>query len=107
MTPLRTKWGKRGSLGFHLYLKEPKLVKKWLFSPERLRDSIGNHMGQKGDPWLFLLYQKDPKSVKKWLIYDNCPIKRLCDSIENNMEQKGNTWVFVCTKMIQNWSRNG
>ena len=53
--PLRTTWKKGGSLGFHLYQKDPKSVKKWLsyghFHPERLRGSIENHMKQKKILW--------------------------------------------------------
>ena len=59
--PLRTTWDKRGSLGVHLYQKDPKSVQKWLiycyfsterlsygFLPtERLRNSIENYMEQK------------------------------------------------------------
>ena len=86
MTPLRTKWGKRGSLGVHLYLKEPKLVKKWLFSPERLRDSIGTTWDKRGSLGVHL-YQKDPKSVNKWLSYDTFSIKRMCDSIKIHIQR--------------------
>ena len=50
--PLRTKWDRRASLRIDLCHKDPKSVKKWLrygyFPTERLRDSIENHMGQKG-----------------------------------------------------------
>ena len=50
--PLKTKWDKRGPLGVHLKAKDPKSVKKWpsygYLPTERLRDSIENHMRQKG-----------------------------------------------------------
>ena len=53
---------KEASLGVHLYLKDPKSVQKWLiccyFPTERLRDSIENHMGQKGDPWVLICTKK-------------------------------------------------
>ena len=53
--PLSTTWDKVESFGVHLYQKDPKSAKKWLsychFLPERLRDSIGKHMGQKGILW--------------------------------------------------------
>ena len=48
---LKTTWDKRASLGVDWCQKDSKLVKKWLsygyFPPERLRDSIENHLGQK------------------------------------------------------------
>ena len=50
--PLRTTWDIGGSLGVDMYQKDKKSVKKWLsygyFPPERLWNSIGNQMGQKG-----------------------------------------------------------
>ena len=58
MILVRTIYYKWGSLGVHQYQKDPKSVKKWLsygfFPTERLRDSIENHMEQKGDPWVFI-----------------------------------------------------
>ena len=60
----------------------------WQFPPERLCDSIENHMWQKGSLGVHL-YQKYPKSVKKWLSYGYIPTERLSDSIENPMGQKG------------------
>ena len=53
--PLRSTWDKTGSFGVHLFQKDTKSAKEWLsywnFLPERLRDSIGKHMGQKGILW--------------------------------------------------------
>ena len=55
MIPFRTTWGKRGSLGVISYQKDLKSVKKWLSYGKRLRDSIENHMGQKGILWCSLV----------------------------------------------------
>ena len=58
MIPLRTIWDKRGSLGIYFYQKDQQSVNKWLsygnFSPERLRDSIENHIGKKASGCSFV-----------------------------------------------------
>ena len=53
------------------------------------------------------LYQKDSKSVKKWLSYGHFPP---CEVVWFHWEPhgtKGEPLVFICTKKIQNRSRNG
>ena len=64
MISLGSKWDKRGYFGVNLYQKDPKFVKKWLsyghFLPERLRDSIGRQIVQKGILWCSFA----PKSSK-------------------------------------------
>ena len=86
--PLRTTWDKKVSLGVHWYQKDPKSIKKWLiygyFPNEKLRDSIENHMGQKG-PFGVHLCHKDPKSIKIQLSYGYFTTERLRDSIENHI----------------------
>ena len=81
-------------MGVHLYQKYPKSVKKWLsygyFPTERLRDSIENHLGQKG----MLGHSFVPKISK--IGQDLTELlsffpERLRDSIENHMGQK---WII-------------
>ena len=102
MIPIRTICDKRGSFGVHLFKKDPKLVTKWLnyghFLPERLRDSIENHIGQKRESFGVHLYQKDPKSAKKWLSYGHFLPERLRDSIGKHMGQKGILWCSFVPK---------
>ena len=59
------------------------------------RGSFGVHM-----------YQKDQKSGKKWLSYGHFLTERLRDSTEKHIGQNGDPLVFICTKKIQNRSRN-
>ena len=61
--------GKKGNpFVVYLYQKDPKSVKKWLsyghFHPERLRDSIENHMEQKGVLW-FSFVPKGSKIIQE------------------------------------------
>ena len=94
MISLRTRWDQREYLGVHLCLKDPKSVKKWLsygyFPTDSLRDSIENHIGQKG----MLGCSFVPKISKigqdlaeLWPFYP----ERLRDSIENHMDKK---WII-------------
>ena len=94
MIPLRTKWDIRASLRIDLCHKDPKSVKKWLsyghFPTEGLRDSIENHLGQKG----MLGHSFVPKISK--IGQDLTELlsffpERLRDSIENHMGQK---WII-------------
>ena len=50
LIPSRTTLDKRGSFSVHLTRFEigQEMAQLWYFSPERLRDSIANHMGQRG-----------------------------------------------------------
>ena len=94
MISLRITWDQRGSSGVHFCQKDPKSVKKWLsygyFPTERLRDSIENHLGQKG----MLGHSFVPKISKigqdltELLSFSP---ERLRDSIENHMGQK---WII-------------
>ena len=95
-----------------------EVAKYFHFFPERLRDSIEEHMGQKGIFWCSFV-PKYPKLVKKWPTYGNLRQKcilwwsfvperskigqeiaelglfspeRLRDSIEKHMGQKGFLW---------------
>ena len=97
--PVRTIWVKRGSLCVHLYRKDPKLPQRGWVIPMRTTLDKSGSLGVN-------LYQNDPKSVKKWLSNCHFTTKRLGDSIENHLGQKVDPWVFICTKNIQNQSRN-
>ena len=59
MIKLRSTRDNRGYFGIHLYLKHPKLVKKWLrygqFPSKTLHDYIENHLGQEGVLWYSFL----------------------------------------------------
>ena len=94
MIQLRTSWDKRGSLGIDLYQQYKELVNKWLgygnFPPERLCDSIQNHMRQKG--MLGCLFVPKISKIGQdlaelWPFYP----ERLRDSIENHMDKK---WII-------------
>ena len=52
------------------------------------------------------LYQKEPKSVKKLLSEGHFPWEVAWFHWEAH-RTKGHPLVFICTKKIQNWSRNG
>ena len=107
---LRTTRDKTGSFGADLYQKDPKSVKKCPsnghFLPERLRDSIENHMGPRG----ILLCSFLPKGSKTsqeiaelWLFSH----KEVAWYNWEPHGTKGDPWVFICAKKIQNQSRNG
>ena len=60
------------------------MAELWQFTPARLCDSIENHMGQKGDPWVFILPKRSKigqKMAELWQFYP----ARLHDSIEDHM----------------------
>ena len=102
MIPLRTTWDKRKSFLVHLYQKDLKSVRKWLsychFLPERLRDSIENHMGPRGILLCSFLPKGSTTSQEIAEIW-NLPTERLRDSIENNTGQKGVLWCSFVPKI--------
>ena len=108
--PLRTTWDIGGSLGVDLYQKDKKSVKKWLsygyFPPERLCDSIENQMGQKG----ILRCSFVPKRSKigqemaELLLFFHLQVAWFHQEVFGT---KGDPWAFICTRNIQNPSRNG
>ena len=124
VSSLRTTWDQRGSLIAHLFQKDPKSVKKWpsygYFSTERLRDSIENHMRQKG------ILRRSSYSTKKILDWSRngwvmaifplrgCVIQ-LRTILDNGQQgpfgahlyRKGTLWCSFLIKLIQNSSRNG
>ena len=108
--PLRTTWDKKGSLGIDFYQKDQQSVNKWLsygnFSPERLRESIENHMGKKAIPgrWFVLKRLKIGQEMAELRLFS--PWEVVWFHLEPH-GTKGDTWVLICTINIQNLSRNG
>ena len=112
--PLRIILDKRGSIGVHLYEKDFKWVKKWLnyghFLPKRLGDSIENHMGQKGNPLVFICTKKDPKLARKQLSYGSFLPERLRDPLRNTWDKKGSFDVHLYQKdpkSVKKWLIQG
>ena len=105
----RTTWDKRGPLGVHLCQKISKSVNKRLsygsFPTERLGDSIQNHIGQKRTLWCSFVPKRSQirqETADLWL-FSNWKVARFYWEPHWTKDPL----VFICTKMIQNPSRNG
>ena len=108
--PLGSRWDKRGSFGAHLYQKDPKYVKKWLnyghFLPERLSNSIVNHMGQSGILWCSFVPKRSKIGQEMAELWPFSPWEVAWFHWEAH-GTKGDPLVFICTQKIQNRTRNG
>ena len=107
---LRTIWDQRGSLGAHLFKKDPKSIKKWLwygyFPTGRLCDFIENHMGPQGILGCSIVpkrFKIGQEMAELWLFFH----WEVAWFHWEPHGTKGDPRVFICAKKIQNRSRNG
>ena len=105
MISLGSKWDKRGYFGVNLYQKDPKFVKKWLsyghFLPERLRDSIGRQIVQKGILWCSFAPKSSKMGQEMAELWPFSPWKVAWFHWEAH-GTKQDPLVFICSKNIQN-----
>ena len=110
MISLGSKWDKRGYFGVNLYQKDPKFVKKWLsyghFLPERLRDSIGRQIVQKGILWCSFAPKSSKMGQEMAELWPFSSWKVAWFHWEAH-GTKQDPLVFICSKKIQNRPRNG
>ena len=107
---LRTTRDQRGSLDVHLCQKDPKSVKNWLsygyFPTGRLRDFIENHMGPKGNPWVFICAKKIQNRSRNGWVTAIFPLWGCVISLRTTWVQKGYLGVHLCQKdpkLVKKW----